>query len=79
MIRTKGTRVYKRLRSVDHHKTMLNIPGVVARIEYDPNRTAFLSLIMYANGICVYHLASQGIQIGAATRSHYGNYSKQYL
>jgi large subunit ribosomal protein L2 len=55
----------KRLyRIVDFKRNKLDMPAVVARIEYDPNRTAFIALIQYEDGTQNYILAPQRIAIG---------------
>jgi large subunit ribosomal protein L2 len=56
-------------RIVDFKRNKKDIPGTVATIEYDPNRTAFIALIHYADGEKRYILAPQGLQVGAAVLS----------
>jgi large subunit ribosomal protein L2 len=52
-------------RIIDFKRDKKNIPGKVASIEYDPNRTAFIALINYVDGEKRYILAPQGLQVGA--------------
>lgn len=52
-------------RIVDFKRDKKNIPATVATIEYDPNRTAFIALVNYADGEKKYILAPQGLQVGA--------------
>ena len=55
----------KRLyRIVDFKRNKLDMSAVVARIEYDPNRTAFIALIQYEDGTQNYILAPQRLAIG---------------
>lgn len=55
----------KRLyRVVDFVQSRLNDPARVETIEYDPYRTAFISLVQYADGTKSYILANQGITVG---------------
>ncbi|MGI6524945.1 MAG: 50S ribosomal protein L2 [Bdellovibrionota bacterium] len=54
----------KRYRVIDFRRNKLNIPGVVATIEYDPNRTARIALINYADGEKRYIVAPQGLEVG---------------
>ncbi|MEL6478383.1 MAG: 50S ribosomal protein L2 [Pseudomonadota bacterium] len=55
----------KRLyRIVDFKRTKRDVPAVVERIEYDPNRTAFIALIKYEDGEQAYILAPQRLGIG---------------
>jgi large subunit ribosomal protein L2 len=52
------------LRIVDFKRDKLNIPARVAAIEYDPNRTARLALLNYADGEKRYILAPLGLKVG---------------
>ncbi|GAA4326937.1 50S ribosomal protein L2 [Flaviaesturariibacter amylovorans] len=52
-------------RLVDFKRNKHNIPGKVATIEYDPNRTSFIALLNYADGEKRYIIAPQGLQVGA--------------
>jgi large subunit ribosomal protein L2 len=79
--RTKGTRVGTRIRILSHKKILINVPGLLFRIEYDPLRSAFISLVLYANGVCSYVLHTHGLCLGSrvfsyidiSTASLYGN------
>src|SRR5690606_22642996 len=46
-------------RIIDFKRRKLDVPGKVIRIEYDPNRTAFIALVGYADGEQAYILAPQ--------------------
>jgi large subunit ribosomal protein L2 len=59
----------KMYRIIDFKRNKKNIPGTVASIEYDPNRTAFIALINYKDGEKRYILAPQGLQVGATILS----------
>ncbi|MEM8983998.1 MAG: 50S ribosomal protein L2 [Pseudomonadota bacterium] len=52
-------------RKVDFKRDKIGVPGVVERLEYDPNRTAHLALIKYADGERRYILAPKGVEPGA--------------
>ena len=54
----------KHYRIIDFKRDKKNVPGTVASIEYDPNRTAFIALLHYADGEKRYILAPQGLQVG---------------
>ncbi len=54
----------RRYRLVDFKRSKFDMPATVERLEYDPNRTAFLALIKYKNGELAYILAPQRIQAG---------------
>ena len=54
----------KRYRVIDFKREKDNIPAKVASIEYDPNRTARIALLHYADGEKRYIIAPNGIQVG---------------
>ena len=51
-------------RMVDFKRRKLDVEGTVERIEYDPNRTAFIALITYSDGEQAYILAPQRLAVG---------------
>ena len=51
-------------RLVDFKRRKFDVPAVVERLEYDPNRTAFIALIKYQDGELAYILAPQRIRSG---------------
>lgn len=51
-------------RIIDFKRDKVDIPAVVASIEYDPNRSAFISLLNYVDGEKRYILAPKGIKVG---------------
>jgi len=55
----------KQYRIIDFKRNKHTIEATVASIEYDPNRTAFIALLQYADGEKRYILAPQGLQVGA--------------
>ena len=61
---------HKRLyRIIDFRRDKTGIPARVETIEYDPNRTARIALLVYADGEKRYILAPNGLQVGAAVVS----------
>lgn len=52
-------------RIVDFKRNKKDIPATVKSIEYDPNRTAFIALLAYADGEKRYIIAPQGLEVGA--------------
>jgi len=52
-------------RIIDFKRDKKNIPATVKSIEYDPNRTAFIALLNYADGEKRYIIAPNGLQVGA--------------
>ena len=55
----------RRYRVIDFKRNKDGIPAVVERIEYDPNRTAHIALLKYADGERRYILAPKGVPVGA--------------
>jgi large subunit ribosomal protein L2 len=51
-------------RIVDFKRRKFDVPAVVERIEYDPNRTSFIALLKYADGELTYILAPQRLKVG---------------
>src|SRR5690606_3539895 len=64
-MRYRGGGNKKKYRIVDFKRDKKNIPAKVASIEYDPNRSAFIALLNYADGEKRYILAPEGIQVGS--------------
>lgn len=63
-VRHKGGGAKKKLREVDFKQLKFDIPAKVKSIEYDPNRSAFIALVSYADGEKRYILAPSGIKVG---------------
>ncbi|HLI27929.1 MAG TPA: 50S ribosomal protein L2 [Chloroflexota bacterium] len=64
---------HKRLyRIIDWKRNKRGVPAVVRTIEYDPNRTARIALVEYADGEKRYILAPQGLQVGQTIMSGEG-------
>jgi large subunit ribosomal protein L2 len=51
-------------RVIDFKRRKFNVPATVERLEYDPNRTAFIALIKYQDGELAYILAPQRLKVG---------------
>ena len=51
-------------RTVDFKRRKFDVPATVERLEYDPNRTAFIALVKYADGELAYILAPQRLRVG---------------
>ncbi len=68
-VRHQGGGVKRKYRMIDFKRNKLNIPGTVASIEYDPNRTANIALINYADGEKRYIIAPKGLQVGTKIES----------
>lgn len=62
-MRRKGGGAKRLYRIVDFKRNKTDIPGIVERIEYDPNRTAFIALIKYQDGEKSYILAPQRLKV----------------
>src|SRR5919206_2923994 len=59
----------KMYRVIDFKRDKKEIPATVATIEYDPNRSAFIALLNYADGEKRYIIAPNGLQVGATVES----------
>jgi len=55
----------RKYRQVDFLRNKDAVPGSVERIEYDPNRTAYIALVLYADGERRYIIAAKGIEKGS--------------
>jgi len=62
--RRRGGGHKRTYRKVDFKRTKWNVPATVERLEYDPNRTAFIALIKYEDGELAYILAPQRLAAG---------------
>jgi len=63
-VRFRGGGHKKAYRQLDFKRRKFDVPGVVERIEYDPNRTGFIALIKYPDGDLAYILAPQRLAKG---------------
>src|SRR5882762_10453518 len=63
-VRFRGGGHKKAYRMVDFKRNKVDVPAVVERLEYDPNRTAFIALIKYKDGELAYILAPQRLGQG---------------
>ena len=68
-VRRKGGRHKRKYRYIDFKRDKHGVPGMVAAIEYDPNRSAFIALVHYADGEKRYILAPRRIRIGTEIMS----------
>ena len=68
-MRHKGGGHKHHYRVVDFKRNKDGIPAKVERIEYDPNRTAHIALLCYADGERRYIIAPRGLEVGASLLS----------
>lgn len=68
--RHKGGGHKRFYRIVDFKRDKEAVPAKVASIEYDPNRTAFIALLNYADGEKRYIIAAQGMKVGDTVTNH---------
>ena len=68
-VRHKGGGHKRRYRVIDFKRDKIGIPGKVASIEYDPNRSANIALIFYKDGEKRYIIAPKGLAVGATVVS----------
>jgi large subunit ribosomal protein L2 len=62
--RRRGGGHKRRYRLVDFKRRKFDVPATVERLEYDPNRTAFIALVRYEDGELAYILAPQRLAVG---------------
>ncbi len=63
-VRHRGGGAKRKYRIIDFKRNKDNIPATVKTIEYDPNRTANIALLAYADGQKAYIIAPDGLQVG---------------
>jgi len=63
-MRRRGGGHKRRYRFIDFKRNKIGVPGRVAAIEYDPNRSAFIALVIYADGEKRYIIAPLGLKVG---------------
>jgi len=63
-IRHRGGGHKRAYRDIDYRRDKNDVPGRVATIEYDPNRSARIALVHYADGDRRYILAPEGLRVG---------------
>ena len=68
-VRHRGGGAKRRLRIIDFKRDKIGVPGRVAAIEYDPNRSARIALIHYADGDKRYILAPLGLSVEDTVKS----------
>ena len=68
-VRHQGGGAKQKYRIIDFKRNKDNIPATVKTIEYDPNRSANIALVFYADGEKRYILAPKGLKVGAVIMS----------
>ena len=71
--RHRGGGAKRLYRTIDFKRRRDGIPARVAAIEYDPNRTSYIALIHYVDGVKAYILAPARLQVGATVVSGPGS------
>ena len=71
-VRHRGGGAKRRLRVIDFRRDKIGVPGRVASVEYDPNRSANIALIYYVDGEKRYILAPLGLRVGDVINSGSG-------
>ena len=62
--RHRGGGAKQNWRTIDLKQTKLGIPALVSSIEYDPNRSAYIALVVYSDGTKSYILAPDSLKVG---------------
>jgi large subunit ribosomal protein L2 len=68
-VRHRGGGHKRHYRMIDFRRDKLGVPARVASVEYDPNRSAFISLLQYADGEKRYILYPMGLKVGDSVLS----------
>ena len=68
-VRHRGGGVKRQYRIIDFKRIKDDVPATVKAIEYDPNRTANIALLGYADGTKSYILAPKGLKVGMTVQS----------
>jgi len=63
-VRHRGGGAKRQLRIIDFKRDKIGVPGKVASLEYDPNRSARIALVQYRDGEKRYILAAAGLKVG---------------
>ena len=72
-VRHQGGGVRRKYRVIDFKRNKDGVPAKVASIEYDPNRSAYIALLHYADGEKRYILAPLGLTVGQTVQSGTGS------
>ena len=67
--RHRGGGHKQRYRKIDFKRNKTGVPARVERVEYDPNRTAYIALLRYADGERAYIIAPKGLKVGNTVQS----------
>ncbi len=67
--RHRGGGHKRRYRIIDFKRDKVDVPARVASIEYDPNRSAYVALLHYADGDKRYIIAPEGLKVGATVQT----------
>lgn len=68
-VRHQGAGHKRRYRAIDFQRNKFGVPGRIATIEYDPNRSARIALVVYADGDKRYIIAPVGLKVGDVVTS----------
>jgi len=68
-VRRKGGGHKRKYRAIDFKRDNVGVPGKVVSIEYDPNRSANIALVSFANGDYRYIIAAKGMAVGNPVQS----------
>lgn len=71
-VRYRGGGHKRQYRIIDFKRDKENMPAIVKTIEYDPNRSAFIALVVYADGEKRYIIAPHGLKVGQTVVSGKG-------
>ncbi|MDR1425572.1 MAG: 50S ribosomal protein L2 [Rickettsiales bacterium] len=68
-VRRRGSGHKQTYRTIDFRRNRYDMAASIERIEYDPNRSAFIALLKYADDVMSYIIAPEGIRVGDVVSS----------
>lgn len=66
-----GNKKYYRI--IDFKRSLFRVPGMVIKIEKDPNRNSWIALVAYRNGLLSYILAPKALKVGDKIHQYSGH------
>jgi large subunit ribosomal protein L2 len=68
-VRHRGGKNRRKYRIIDFKRNRFDLPATVLTLEYDPNRSAFIALVQYEDGVKSYIIAPNGLKVGDTVMS----------
>ena len=68
-VRRRGGGHKKRYRLIDFSRSVVDVVGTVTRLEYDPNRSSWIALVVHQDGSMCYIIAPDGLEVGSRVQA----------